>query len=206
MKAALTLQSVQGARGGKLLFADLNLALPSGGVLAVTGANGVGKTSLLRLIAGLLPQLAGQIVISDKGCELVACEDRMRAVAWLGAADGVKRRLTVRENVLLMAKLFGGGTKIVTTALARCQLEGLASRLCATLSTGQRKRVALAQMLAMARPLWLLDEPMAALDAPGRALLEELLQAHAAAGGVAVVASHDAVAAANCHLHLTGAS
>lgn len=204
MTATLSLEHVTCRRGERVLFTDLSLSLTSSTVLAVAGPNGVGKTSLLRLIAGLLPQQAGRIVIDLDGRKLAEAEERRQAVAWLGMADGLKGRLTIRENLAFAVSLFAADAGAVEAALARLGLAALAERPSALLSAGQKKRAALAQMLVMGRPVWLLDEPMAALDAEGRGLVETLLAEHGQAGGIAVIAGQEAVKSAGHHLYLAG--
>lgn len=200
----LTLEGIGCRRGDRMLFDRLSLDLPPGAVLALSGPNGAGKTSLLRLIAGFLAPEAGHIAIRAGEVLAEAAEDRMMHIGWLGAGDGLKRRLSVRENIAFIADLYGSKRAALDAALAQCGLEDLAGRPCALLSAGQRRRTALAQLLVMRRPLWLLDEPFAMLDAEARALVETLLTAHGAAGHIALVAGHDAVRAASHHLTLEG--
>lgn len=176
-------------RGGRPVFGDLSLTLAKGELLALTGRNGSGKTTLLRALALLVPADAG--VIRWQGADVV--QDRetwRRRIAWLGHLDGLKGDLTVQENLETACHLREEGPSRVDAALAAFDLEPLAHRAVRTLSAGQRRRAALARVLAAEAPLWLLDEPLNALDAPSQAALRVALGRHLAAGGLAIAATH----------------
>lgn len=177
-------------RGGRLVFQGLRLKLGAGEILQVEGPNGSGKTSLLRILAGLLSPAKGTIHLQSGDVETTDTEARIGAVGWLGHQDGVKAQLTPRETLAFFARLYRRsadiGRALETVGLARA-----ADLPCQYLSAGQRKRLALARLAISGRSLWLLDEPLAALDAAGRALLLEMLRSHANAGGIAVAATHD---------------
>ncbi len=169
-------------RGGRLLFAGLGFALEAGGCLLLTGPNGIGKSSLLRLMAGLLPAAAGRVRAET-------------SLVYLGHADTLKAQLTVRETLNFWACLAGRDEAAVTAAMETYALEPLATLPCRYLSAGQRRRVALARIIADGARLWLLDEPLTALDDASVQAFERALAAHRAGGGLAVIATHGAIRA-----------
>jgi heme exporter protein A len=162
------------------VFAPVSLELDAGRLLLVTGANGSGKTTLLRLLAGLLRPTAGTI------------DNRAGATLYLGHQLALKDDLTVQEN-LRFAQHFNGSTGATGQALTRLGLDAARQRPARNLSTGQRKRCALARLLLSDASLWLLDEPYSNLDSEGVALVDELLQQHLAGGGACVLSSHGAL-------------
>ena len=168
-----------------MVLRDLGFAVAPGRALAVEGANGAGKTSLLRMLAGFIAPAGGTIRFGD----LADGEERGKRVGWLGHHDAVKTQMTVRETLAFFARLHGGGD--VDAAMERTGLARLAELPGQYLSAGQRKRVSLARLLLSARPLWLMDEPLASLDAGGKTTAAGLVAAHVAAGGIAVVATHE---------------
>lgn len=180
-------------RGGRLVFEAVSLALEPGEAVLLLGANGSGKTSLLRLLAGLARPAAGRIEWQGRDTARDPAEHAQR-VHLVGFADGLKGLLTAAENLALQAALLGAGQGRGPAALAAFGLEALALRPARLLSAGQRRRLALARLLAVPRPLWLLDEPGVALDRASRDRLEAAIEAHRAEGGIAVVASHGDVA------------
>jgi len=171
-------------RGDRLLFDGLDLSVRPGELLQIGGVNGSGKTSLLRLLAGLLPAEAGRVLRPSAG-ELL----------WLGHAPGIADGLSALENLLTLARLRQAlSRETCLVALAALGLGEQADELCAQLSAGQRRRVALARLYLPSPPrLWLLDEPFTALDAATCQALEQRLQAHCAAGGAVVLTSHRAL-------------
>lgn len=171
-------------RGGRFLFRDLSFRLSAGEAITVLGPNGAGKTSLLRIIAGLLPPAEGTIAI--EGADGVVAE----ASHFLGHLDAVKGALTVSENLGFSCALFGAGSASVDAALARLGLGALSGLPAHVLSAGQRRRLALARLLAAPRPIWLLDEPTAALDAAGKDVLAGMIFEHRAQGGMVIAATH----------------
>ena len=180
-------------RGGRLVFAGLSFALAAGEVLVLRGPNGSGKSSLLRLVAGFLKPAAGRLAWAGAAISDDLAGHRAR-LHYVGHLDAVKSLLSVRENLAFAAALGGVGGDRLEVALAGFDLEALAEVPARYLSAGQKRRLALARLLAGARPLWLLDEPGVGLDAANRARLEQALAAHRAAGGLAVLATHGDVA------------
>ena len=180
-------------RGGRLLFAHLSFRLSAGGALLLHGANGSGKSSLLRLLAGLLPPAAGRL-----GWGAAAIADDLPAhrarLDYLGHLDGINSALTVRETLAFWAALRGlsrrDDDRVAAEALAAFALDGVATSPCRGLSAGQRRRLALARLLIAPAELWLLDEPAGALDGDSRTRLEQAIAAHRAGGGRVVVATH----------------
>jgi len=172
-------------RGFRNVFNDLNLQLSSGDALALTGPNGAGKSSLLRLLAGLLRPSAGRVAfegVTDEG----AVAERAH---YLNHLDAFKTALTVGENIEFWIHYLGGEHD-AAPALAAVGLESLAHLPAAYLSAGQRRRLSLARLIAVSRPLWLLDEPASALDSAGQEMLAGLMRTHLARGGMIVAATH----------------
>ena len=182
-------------RGGRRVFAGLGFAVAAGGALTVTGPNGAGKSSLLRLIAGLLRPESGQIGLDGGDADLTLPEQ----AHYLGHQDALKPALTVLENLQFWAGFLGSRGDSTATAdyaeraLDRVGLGTLAGLPAATLSAGQKRRLSLARLLTVHRPLWLLDEPTAALDVEGHALVTRLLDRHLDMGGCTISATHDPI-------------
>jgi len=177
-------------RGGRMVFDRLSFGLGEGQLLALTGRNGSGKTSLLRALAALTPPEAG--TVAWKGEDIARDRESWRGrLAWLGQLDGLKGDLTVIENLLTAERLLGGEAGYrLDGALLAFDLTALAAREARTLSAGQRRRTALARIVLSQAPLWLLDEPLNALDAPAQAAFRAALQVHLSAGGLAIAATH----------------
>lgn len=175
-------------RGDRLVFAALSLALEQGGALLLEGPNGSGKSSLLKLLAGLLPAFSGQIRL--QGADLAKEPEVLReTIAYLGHADAVKPALSVRENLEFWAALsLRPGNP--DAALASVELSDIAGRPGRFLSSGQRRRLALARLLVAPAPLWLADEPTVGLDRASVARFEAMLASHRAAGGAVILSSH----------------
>lgn len=183
-------------RGGRLVFEAVGFAVEPGDALLLLGANGTGKTSLLRLLAGFARPAAGSISWQGREIAREPAEHAQRCHL-VGFADGVKGLLTVAENLTLAAALLGARAPAVGPALEAFALDQLADRPARLLSAGQRRRLALARLLAAPRPLWLLDEPGVALDRANRDRLEAAIARHRQGGGIAVVATHGDVAVAD---------
>jgi heme exporter protein A len=195
----LTADELVCVRGGRQVFAGLSFALAPGEVLVLRGPNGSGKSSLLRLLAGFLAPAAGRLAwAGDRVADDLAAH-RAR-LHYVGHLDAVKSLLTVRENLAFAAALGGAGAGGLEAALGGFDLAPLADLPARYLSAGQKRRLALARLLAGARPLWLLDEPGVGLDAANRERLEQALAEHRAAGGLAVLATHGDVAVENALL------
>jgi heme exporter protein A len=185
-KMQLAGRGVVCVRGGREVFSGLDFEASAGQALIVTGPNGVGKTSLLRLIAGLLTLSGGSIALAGGNTELTLPEQ----AHYLGHRDALKPALTVLENLQFWYAFLGGRDAPAASALDPVGLAGLAGLPAGYLSAGQRRRLSVARLLAAPRPVWLLDEPTAALDTAGQQRLLGLMQAHLAGGGIIVAATH----------------
>jgi heme exporter protein A len=173
-------------RGGREVFSSLDFEVGSGEVLAVTGHNGSGKTSLLRLVAGLLMPSEGTIALEGGEAELTLPEQ----AHYLGHRDALKPALSVLENLYFWRNFLGGETSDADESLKAVGIGHAAHLPAAYLSAGQRRRLSLARLLAVRRPVWLLDEPTAALDATGQDLFAGLMREHLTGGGLIVAATH----------------
>jgi heme exporter protein A len=173
-------------RGGRTVFSGVNFSLAGGDALVVTGRNGAGKSSLLRLIAGLLRIAGGRLSLSGGAEDATLAEQ----AHYLGHLDAVKPSLSVGENLQFWARYLGASGADVDAALAAVDLESLAGLPAAYLSAGQKRRLSIARLLAVKRPLWLLDEPNSALDTQSQERLAGLMRAHRAGGGLIVAAAH----------------
>lgn len=179
-------------RGGRTVIAGLSFVAPGGEALVLTGPNGAGKTTLLRTIAGLMAPVSGRLRI-EAGTGVSGDEDGIGPRCHLvGHLDAVKSSLTVAENARFWARFLGGpaGNDHVMAALERFHLADLAGIRAGYLSAGQRRRLGLVRLLLAPRELWLLDEPAVSLDAASQELLAQAVNAHLAAGGITVAATH----------------
>jgi heme exporter protein A len=174
------------SRGGREVFADLNFSLSGGQALVVTGRNGAGKSSLLRMIAGLVHLAGGRLALEGGEPDASIAEQ----AHYVGHQDAVKPSLTVGENLQFWARYLGGADLPIGPALAAVDLAPLANLPAAYLSAGQRRRLSIARLVAVPRPLWLLDEPTSALDVPSQNRLADLMRDHLAGGGMIVAAAH----------------
>src|SRR5215471_1491491 len=173
-------------RGGREVFSALDFEVASGEALAVTGRNGSGKTSLLRLIAGLLHPADGAIELAGGDAELTLPEQ----AHYLGHRDALKPALSVLENLSFWRDFLGGETGDAVASLGRVGIDHAIHLPAAFLSAGQRRRLSIARLLSVKRPIWLLDEPTTALDAAGQAMFDGLMREHLAGGGLIVAATH----------------
>jgi heme exporter protein A len=174
-------------RGGRQVFAGVSFAVSAGEALVVTGRNGAGKSSLLRVIAGLLRPAGGRIAMSGGDDEASVAE----RAHYLGHLDAVKPSLSVGENLAFWTAYLGAPPAVpILPALQAVDLAALADLPAAYLSAGQRRRLSIARLLAAPRPLWLLDEPTTALDTVSQDRLAGLMRSHRAGGGIIVAAAH----------------
>lgn len=177
-------------RDWRLLFERLDLRIAKGEMLQIAGPNGSGKTSLLRLLSGLMQPTAGEVLLHGRGLESQRGE-LARNLLWIGHAAGIKGLLTAEENLTWLCALHQPATtEAIWQALDAVGLRGFEDVPCHTLSAGQQRRVALARLYLSPPPLWILDEPFTALDKHGVAQLEKHLAAHCEQGGMVVLTTH----------------
>lgn len=172
----LAVRDLAVARGGMRAVEGVSFSLSPGQALVLRGPNGIGKTTVLRTIAGLQPAIAGSI------------EAAPDSLAYAGHADGLKSALSVTENLRFWSDVFGGPD--IGQALERMNLRDLALRPAHALSAGQKRRLGLARLMVTGRPVWLLDEPTVSLDAASVALFAGVLRDHLGQGGAALIATH----------------
>ncbi|ESY11187.1 heme ABC exporter ATP-binding protein CcmA [Mesorhizobium sp. C386A] len=183
----LIAENLGGERGGETVFSGIGFALDKGQVLVVTGPNGSGKSTLLRVIAGLLPKVQGDVRIEGGGETFPTIAS---AVHYLGHLNAMKTALSVAENLRFWRDFNGDGQSGVGEALETVGLGGIGHLPFGYLSTGQRRRAAIAKLLVSHKPLWLLDEPTAGLDKASEARFAGLMTRHCAEGGMIVAATH----------------
>ena len=183
----ISVTSLTVSRGERVLFRDLSFQIASGEAVALTGANGAGKTTLLRTLAGFIRPDAGTVAFAD----LEPAQARANHIHWLGHMDGLKTGRRAREELEFQARWSGANDEGVAAAIAGLALDPLLDLEVRKLSAGQRRRLAFARLIAAPRPLWLLDEPFAPLDARWRAALGLLMQTHLDKGGAILAAVHD---------------
>jgi heme exporter protein A len=195
-------RDVRCVRGGREVFSGLDFEAASGEALAVTGPNGSGKTSLLRLIAGLLAIADGSIGLEGGETELTLPEQ----AHYLGHRDALKSALSVLENLSFWRDFLGGEAFDAGASLAAVGLDHAAHLPAAYLSAGQRRRLSIARLLVVRRPVWLLDEPTSALDTTGQRMFAALMGDHLARGGLIIAATHGPLGIAARELRIVGAS
>jgi heme exporter protein A len=191
MLRTIRIKDLSLVRGERRLFSGLDLEIQAGQAIALTGRNGAGKTSLLRAVAGLLRPAAGTIAFDGAAGALEAETVRAEALHLVGHHDGLKSTRSAWEELLFQARWTGGSEASARTAASRLDLDRLLELEVRRLSAGQRRRVALARLLASPRALWLLDEPMAPLDTGHRESFGRLMAEHLAGGGMILAAVHD---------------
>lgn len=183
----LIAENLAAERAGEPVFSGLNFALSDGDALVITGENGSGKSTLLRVVAGFLPALEGSVRIEggDEPFSTIAT-----SIHYLGHQNGMKPALTVGENLAFWQEYCGEPHCTVAEALEMVGLPEIGHLPFGYLSTGQRRRIAIAHLLVSFRPIWLLDEPTAGLDARSEAQFAALIEAHRQEGGIVVAATH----------------
>jgi len=185
----LDLNKLSCRRAGRLVFHDLSFQVQAGQAAALRGPNGVGKSTLLRQLAGMIPVAGGEARLGD----VSLVRDRQgfqERVAYAGHLDAVKPALSIGENLTLWAEIHGNDAARAEAALERFGLDVIATRPAAQCSAGQKRRLGLARLLVADRPLWLLDEPTVSLDGEAAALVAYLVREHVASGGMALIATH----------------
>ena len=175
-------------RGGREVFRRVSFKLSAGQAMIVSGRNGAGKSSLLRVIAGLVRIASGHLTLSGADPETPIAEQ----AHYLGHQDALKPVLTVRENLSFWTEFLGAG-HAVEPALEAVDLVRLADLPAAYLSSGQRRRLSIARLVAVPRPIWLLDEPTSSLDAPSQKRLGKLMHEHLGGGGIVIAAAHGSI-------------
>ena len=173
-------------RGGRDVFSGVSFAVGTGEALIVSGRNGAGKSSLLRMVVGLVRVAAGKLALEGGDPELSVAEQ----AHYLGHQDALKTSLSVAENLQFWANYYGPRSADIREPLEALGLGAIASLPAAYLSAGQRRRLSIARLLAVKRPIWLLDEPTSTLDAAAQDRLAEVMRAHLGGGGVILAASH----------------
>lgn len=187
----LSIEALACGRGERALFSGFHQELASGEIVRVLGDNGAGKTTLLRTLAGLLRPLAGSVRWQR---DSAGPADIRESLCFIDHDNALNATLTPLENLALLCRLSGGGAMSpgrIRAVLSGLGLERLRHRPCGRLSSGQKRRVALARLWLSTAPLWLLDEPAAALDADSRIVLADRIIEHAAAGGIVVYTTHE---------------
>ncbi len=186
---SLTLNNISCQRGYNLLFSDVSLTLNAGDILRITGTNGSGKTSLLKILAGLNAQEQGTIHLD---ADEVKSEAYRRAVFYLGHLPALSSELTCIENLKFLTALNQSimAEIALINALEKVGLSGYENEICAKLSAGQKRRVALASLVLSEAKVWLLDEPFTALDPQGVKMVESCIEAHCEQGGICLFTTH----------------
>ncbi len=206
----LVLDGVCLRRGMRTIITGLSVHVPAASALHIAGANGAGKTTLLRYLAGLMSAVDGASIYGDG--PVLAIDMHL-----LGHRDGLKSRLSVFENMAAISDIMGGrrhhrrhnpalGSSAIWRAMQTMGLHAQADRLVGELSAGQRRRAALLRLILVPRPIWLLDEPLTALDQSARTLLQIMVTQHCRRGGIVIATSHEPVDFADQRYHLEAAA
>jgi heme exporter protein A len=187
MISALNIRDLSLARGDRLLFEHFTASVNAGEAVALTGANGAGKTSLLRCVAGFIRPLAGAVAFDGADAD----EARSAGLHFVGHQDGLKGGRTARDELAFQVRWTGGDAGALDEVIETLSLEPLLGLEVRKLSAGQRRRLALARLIASPRSLWLLDEPMAPLDTARREMFGAVMADHVRRGGLILAAVHD---------------
>jgi heme exporter protein A len=184
-------------RNGRLVFSDLEFTVQAGECVELRGSNGAGKSSLLRMLAGLVPKFGGDITFAGEA-------EFAQRLHFIAHQDALKSALTVKENLQFWCDVLGGTT--IHNALSSFNLDALQHEPVQLLSAGQRRRLTLSRLFLADRPLWLLDEPMTALDGASREVLRHHIQAYLKNGGMVLAATHGDLGFAPHHTITLGAA
>lgn len=195
-KPKIRVEALSLARGGRVLFEGLSFAAEPGAYVEIRGGNGAGKTTLLRTLAGYLKPRAGQIALEP-------AEEPALAIHFVGHQNGLKPTVSVASHLNYWAGLFGGAID-KSIAAKKLGLSALLERPARTLSQGQARRLSLSRLVLAPRPIWLLDEPAAALDTNGKAMLASIIDAHRADGGLVLAAVHEPLGPTPSHTLTVG--
>jgi len=205
MPISLVVEGLSAKRGEDLIFKDISFILAAGDALVVTGANGSGKSTLLRVLAGLLAAESGSMRLEGMSADIGHPRELCH---YLGHRNAMKRELTVEENLSFWKSFMGDSEGGVGTGIEEAAealgLGGISHLPFGYLSAGQQRRMAMAKLLVAYRPVWLLDEPTAALDASADRLFVTLVTRHLGAGGIVVAATHQPLGVEARELRITG--
>ncbi|MFT4089767.1 MAG: heme ABC exporter ATP-binding protein CcmA [Asticcacaulis sp.] len=203
MTLSLIARDIALKKGHKLLVSNINVTVRSGEALSLTGANGVGKTTFLRCLAGFIAPHKGSIQLIENDSQLSNDNIIENNSHYLGHIEALNPARRVDQELRFHCDYLGGSEAALNAAIARLRLSPLLDLETRMLSAGQRKRVSLARLLIAPRPIWLLDEVLSPLDTAHRALMVEMMQAHLSDGGIIICAVHDPLPFDTRSLHLT---
>jgi heme exporter protein A len=203
MTLRLGLDHLSLKKGYNLLVHDLSFVMAAGEAVSLTGDNGVGKTTLLRTLAGFIAPHAGEVFIERDDARLEMPDAQSRLIHYLGHTESLSPTRTAIQELRFQSEWLGGDAARLETAIARLKLGNLLDLETRYLSAGQKRRLSVARLLIAPRPVWCLDEPMAPLDMGHRVQLSELMSEHVASGGILICAVHDPLPFETRSLHLT---